>query len=399
MNYSIIPLEIELPKQACLLNLSQLYHSLSLLPDKRKARGKLYPLALLLTVAILAKLADQNQIRAVAHWAKLRQHQLAQLFGLKRATMPHHTTWSRVLGGAVEPAALTKLVAGFLAQRVQGPGQIPARASLILAIDGKTLRGTIPLGQTRGVHLVAAYLPAQGVVLAQIAVEVKQNEIVVAPKVLANIDLRGMVVVGDAMFCQRELSVQIVGRGGDYLWIVKGNQKGVLEDIELLFEEPPVAPGCSPLPTDFEEYEQWEKGHGRLERRKITTSALLAGYTPWPHLAQVFKLESWRTAANGKTSYEVRYGLTSLEREVADGRRLLSMVRGEWGIENKLHYRRDVTLGEDQSQLRQGVGPEVNAILNSTVLGLLDQAGVKNVAEARREFAYHFHQQLFSLVS
>lgn len=347
-------------------------------------------------VAILAKLAGQNQIRAVAHWAQLRQQELSHLFGLGRPKMPCHTTWSRVLGGAVDPQALTRLVAQFLGEGQQEPAQIPARGSVLLAIDGKTLRGTIPIGQSRGVHLVAAYLPKQGVVLAQIAVETKENEIVVAPKVLASIDLRGMVVVGDAMFCQRELSVQIVGAGGDYVWIVKGNQKGVLKDIELLFEEPPVAPGCSAVPTDFEEYTQWDKGHARLEKRKITTSAMLADYTPWPYLAQVFKLESWRTDSLGKTTYAVRYGLSSLPREIANPKRLLGLVRGEWGIENKLHHRRDVTLGEDYSKLRKGVAPEVNAILNTTVLGLLDRAGVNNVAQARREVDYHLSNWLLT---
>lgn len=211
MNYSTIPLEIELPKEACLFDLQHLYGVLSLLSDKRHARGKQYQLALLLLVAILAKLAGQNQIRGIAHWAKLRHQELATFFGLTHARMPHHTTWSRVLGGAVEQLALTRWIAQFLDATVQGPAQIPAKGSIILALDDKTLRGTIALGQTRGVHLVAAYLPQSGVVLTQIAVETKENEIVVAPKVLASIDLRGMVVVGDAMFCQRELSVQIVG--------------------------------------------------------------------------------------------------------------------------------------------------------------------------------------------
>lgn len=401
MNYSTLPFEIELADAGFIFDLSELLHLFALLPDKRGRKGRQYGLAVLLAVAVLAKLAGQNQVRAVAHWAKLRAKELACLFKLERLQMPHHTTWSRVLGGAVEPQLITRLVAQFLehaqAQRVQGVGQIPARGSLILAIDGKSLRGTIPLGQTSGVHLVAAYLPGSGVVLAQIAVEVKQNEIVVAPKVLGQIDLRGMVVVGDAMFCQRELSAQIVGSGGDYVWIVKGNQKGVLEDIELLFEEPPLAPGCSPVPTDFEQYEQYDKGHGRLERRLITVSSLLRDYTPWPHLAQVFKLESWRTDSLGKTTYAVRYGVSSLPPEVADAKRLMAIVRGEWGIENGLHHRRDQTLGEDWSQLRMGQAPEVNAILNNVVIGLLVGQGVSNLADARREFDYAFNKLLLSL--
>jgi predicted transposase YbfD/YdcC len=247
------------------------------------------------------------------------------------------------------------------------------------------------------VHLVAAYLPESGVVLAQIAVESKENEIVAAPKVLAELDLRGMVVVGDAMFCQRKLSAQIVQGGGDYLWVVKENQKGVLEDLEILFEEEMLPTGCfSAEPTDFEVYEQWDKGHGRVEKRRLTSSSLLRDYTPWPHLAQVFKLESWRWNSLGVESYQVRYGLSSLEGEIADAKRLMGLARGEWGIENGLHYRRDVTFQEDHSQLRQGQAPEVNAILNNLTVGLLLQKGFKNVAEARRVFDCLFSKGLFA---
>jgi predicted transposase YbfD/YdcC len=398
MNYSTIPFEIELPQQEVVFDLTEFHQLMSTLVDQRGRQGRLYLLPVLLSIAVLAKLAGQNQIRHLADWAKLRVEELCLLFDLERKQMPHHTTWSRVLAKAVDPQLLTQTVAHYLNQATQqGPGQIPARGSLQLAIDGKALRGTIPLGKTHGIHLVAAYLPQSGVVLAQIAVEAKGNEIVVAPKLLAQIDLRGMVVTGDAMFCQRKLSTQIVGAGGDYCWTVKGNQKGVLEDIELLFEEPEVAPGCSAVPTDFEVYEEWNKGHGRIEHRVITVSSMLKDYTPWPHLEQVFKLESWRTDSLNRTSYEVRYGLTSLPRKIARPKCLLHLTRGHWGIEDGSHHRRDVTFGEDGSQLRRGRSAEVNAVLNNTAIGLLLSQGVSNVAEARREFEYHFHKKLFAL--
>lgn len=377
-------------------DLNELFESLCQLEDKRSKRGRRYQLALLLLIAVLAKLSGQNQIRAIAQWAKLRQKELANLLGLANAQMPHPVTWSRILGKGVDPLALSGLVSQFLGKTLQGPGQIPERGRVLLTIDGKTLRGTIASGQTRGVHLVAVYQPDSGVVLAQLAVDSKENEIVAAPKILAQLDLRGMVVVGDAMYCQRQISAQIVKGGGDYLWVVKANQKGVLEDLEILYGEAVLPSGCfNTEPTDFEEYEEWDKGHGRVERRVITSSSMLAGYTPWPHLTQVFKLESWRYDRAGLRSNEVRYGVTSLPREVAGPKRLLELVRGEWGIENGLHYRRDVTLGEDHSQLRLGKAPEVNAILNNLVVGLLMQQGVKNVAEARRKLDYSFSQALF----
>jgi predicted transposase YbfD/YdcC len=268
-----------------------------------------------------------------------------------------------------------------------------------LALDGKTLRGTIPLGETRGVHLLAAYLPKQGVVLAQMQVDEKSNEITHAPKLLATLDLRGVVGSSDAMFDQRTLSLQIVQAKGDYLWIVKDNQEGLREEIDVLFQPHRKLAATSALPNDFRTSRTVEKGHGRKDSRTIITSSLLAGYSTWPELAQVFKLENQRTDALGVSETEVRYGVTSLPAPLAGPKRLLELTRGHWGVENGLHYRRDATFHEDHSQLRMGHAPQLLALLNNTVLGILACQRVTNVAHARREFAYQFDKALHSLAS
>lgn len=333
----------------------------------------------------------------MAHWAKLRQRELSQLFQLKRERMPHYSTWSRVLGHAVEPAEVEQLLGQFFAT---APSDAELeRGTIQLALDGKTLRGTIPLGATRGVHLLAAYLPNQGVVLAQMRVEEKSNEITHAPKLLRQLDLRGVVVSGDAMFDQRELSSQMVQANGDYLWIVKDNQEGLREEIEVLFQPHRQLAGTSAPPNDFRTATTVEKGHGRLDKRTITVSSLLVGYSTWPHLAQVFQLESQRTNALGLTQTKARYGVTSLPAGLADAARLLTLTRGHWGIENGLHYRRDATLREDHGQVRMGHAPQMLAVLNNTILGLFARRGVTNVTEARRAFAYQFDRALVSLVA
>lgn len=390
MQYSTIDFQVEIPQpdQPFLFSADSLYAQLQHLEDQRKCRGRLYELAPILLIALLAKLMGQNQLGAVAHWAQLRAAQLGSLLGLKRTSMPHKTTWSRILGGAVDVKALEQLIGRFFNQQL-APA-VAQRGSLVLNIDGKTLRGTIPHGQTRGVHLMAAYLPQQGIVLMQVAVDSKENEIVAAPKLLAEMDLRGMVVTGDAMQAQRKLSVQVVSQGGDYLWKVKDNQPDLLSDLQVLFEPEPVAAGCSPHPTDFEVARQWSKGHGRLEERVLTASSWLKDYTPWPHLEQAYKLERtvYNLAGERCLSREVSYGITSLGREVAGAGRLLKLVRAGWGIENQSHHRRDVQLREDHSQLRMGQAPQVNAILNNTLIGLLSLVGKKNVAAARRSMEY-----------
>jgi predicted transposase YbfD/YdcC len=308
--------------------------------------------------------------------------------------MPHQSTWSRILGEAVDPREVEQVLSTFFQTP---PPAAPARASLVVAVDGKTLRGTIPLGQTQGVHLVAAYLPAQGVVLTQVAVDQKENEIVVVPTLLAQLDLHGTVVVGDAMQTQRALSVQIVDGGGDYLWFVKENQPTLGDEITELFAPPPVTPGHAAPARDFTAARQLDKGHGRLEERVLTASSMLCGYSDWPHLAQVFKLERRVWQQGVLTLHETRYGITSVPKDVADAARLLVIARAEWGIENGLHYRRDVTLHEDACQLRRGSGPHVMAALNNAVIGLVGQAGEPNLAAIQRTFAYHCDRFLAQL--
>ncbi len=394
MHSTTLPFAVSLPADVPFaFSLHALAAHLQTVPDRRERRGLRYPLPVQLTHAVVAKLAGQSRVEAIADWAKLRAPDLVRLFGLKHATMPHSSTWSRVLGQAVDPEALEQALTSFFQTL---PADAP-RGSIILAVDGKTLRGTIPAGQTRGVHLVAAYLPAQGVVLAQLQVDTKENEIVAVPTLLAQLDLHGVVVVGDAMQTQRAVSAQVVEAGGDYLWFVKDNQPTLLAQIAELFQPPPIAPGNAAPPRDFVTARQVDKGHGRLEERVLTASAMLATYSDWPYLAQVFKLE--RTVWHGEvqTLHDVRYGLTSLPRVDAAADRLLVIARSEWGIENGLHYRRDVTLQEDASQLRRGRGPQVLAALNNVVISLFGQSGAHNLAAVQRSFAYRIDRFLAGL--
>src|SRR5215210_4832512 len=143
-------------------SLQALAAHLQTVPDQRKRRGRRYPLPPLLTLAVVAKLAGHSRLEALADWAKLRAADLARRFGLKRTTMPHQSTWSRILGQAVDPVALEQALTTFF--QAPAPTEAPARGSSMLVVDGKTLRATIPLGHTRGVHLVAASLPEHGVV-------------------------------------------------------------------------------------------------------------------------------------------------------------------------------------------------------------------------------------------
>lgn len=395
MSITTLSTTVNLPNEALLFDLDALYASLRQVKDQRHARGVRYPLAESLLIAVLAKLAGQTSSRAITEWASLRREDLQRLFALRRASMPHFSTWSRILGQAVDPGELERVLGEFFGRDLT-PAAQPGQRHLCL--DGKALKGTIPLGATQGVHLVAAYLPQEGVVLAQVQVKSVGNEVSAAPALLATIDLRGTVVSGDANFAARKLSATILQAQGDYLWIIKENQSQMHREIQTLFEPPQSHPGWSPPPMDFRTAHSVDKGHGRLEKRRITVSSLLASYSLWPGLAQVFQLERERTNALGETEHETVYGITSLPASVGT-KRLLVLVREHWGIENGLHYRRDRSLREDDSQLRMGHAPHVLAILNNTALGLFARQGETNLPHAQRTFAYHFDRALARLAA
>ena len=201
------------------------------------------------------------------------------------------------------------------------------------------------------------------------------------------LDLRGKIVTGDAMFAQRELSLQIVEAGGDYVWTVKDNQSTLRQDIELLFQPEKAVKGFSQGTKDFRTAETTEKKHGRVERRTLTVSAELKNYLDWPGAEQVFKLERYfKRVRDGHVTHEVVYGITSLAPASADAAQLLQVIRSHWGIENGLHYRRDETLREDWCHLKRGQAARAMAVINNLIVGLTLRLGWTNLAATRRYF-------------
>lgn len=172
----------------------------------------------------------------------------------------HPTTYARILGNAVEVEQLQQAASAFLLSLAA------SAAAVALTLDGKTLRGTIPVGQTSGVHLLAAYLSEAGIVLMQVEVERHENEIVAAPRLLKMIDLRGKIVTGDALLAQRELSKQIVEGGGHYIWMVKENQPSLLGDIAALVAIEEGQTALKPMANDFRSAVSTDKEPGRVEQ-------------------------------------------------------------------------------------------------------------------------------------
>ena len=350
--------------------------------DPRHSLGKQYPLALLLVLILLAKMCGENTPTGIADWVTYRVEELVEMKLLPKQKAPCHMTYRRVLQLIVSPGELERLMSKYH-QACMDTG-----TELVFSLDGKTVRGTIPSGETRGTHLLSLYVPGQGLVLMEAKVDQKENEIVVAPEILSQVCLEGMIVIADALHTQRETSRQVLQGGGNYVWMVKGNQARTLWAIQKLFvhEACNLKQGAS-LSKDIRSAQTVNKGHGRREKRTIWASTELNDYLDWPGVAQVFRIERviWHEKYRGYTR-QVVYGLTSLSPKQASPKKLLALTRQYWGIETGLHYRRDVTLKEDATRLSIGNAGHIMAILNNAIIGLCLRNGHHNLAQARRLF-------------
>ena len=348
------------------------------LPDFRQPRGKRHPLTAIFALACCAMLCGYRSYSAIAEWGRNYGVRIAQALGFTHAppcAATLHTIFRRVNRAEFE-AHLGAWADSVVGSRLTAPDM----PEIAIALDGKTLRGSKKQGAP-GTHLLSALAHHVGVTLAQYAVDDKTNEITAVESLLCQLVLEGRIVTMDALLTQRHVAQIIVDQGGDYVMIVKDNQPQLRADIELVFTLPPAGDQQVTAHTV-------DIGHGRIEQRNITTSEALIGDSDWPGLAQVFELgRHVMFPKTGKERVEVVYGVTSLRPERATPERLLTLVRGQWQIENKLHWVRDVTFDEDRSQVRCGNIPHVMAALRNTAIGLLRGAGYPNIAAACRQLA------------
>lgn len=378
-----------------------LYETLQQLPDPRRRQGKRYSLALLLCLLLLAKLAGQTTLSGATDWIRYRGEQIAEHFGLARKKMPCHMTYYRILT-RIDIKRLDDLLAAFFIrweaqQRCSDePSRLQTEEGKLdhahLAIDGKTVRATSK--QKHPVHLLSCYDVRTGTVLWHCNVAEKQNEISALKPLITPTLVKGRIFTLDAMHTQRELCTLIERFGGAYLLVAKANQPTLTEDITDLFADP------TPDRRRWQEAETWDKGHGRLEHRQVICSPDLNEWfaKEWSGIEQVFRLQRTTTLLKtGEVRHQVIYGLSNLPLRQAPPARVLELMRHHWYIENRLHWRRDVTLGEDACQTRTGLAPSVLALLNSTVLSLMERLGVSNVAKQLRVFDAYPEQAIHLL--
>jgi predicted transposase YbfD/YdcC len=348
--------------------------------DQRKSKGIRYEFQTLLILLSLGKLCSQDTPSEIAEWVLNRSDLLTEKLNLKWKRMPSVSTWQRLVGQNIEAAAFDEKVGEYFQTLSSGEQQL-------YNLDGKVVCASVDNLTNEQLHLLALQASGANAVIGQTALEIGENEISGAKRLLAKVDLTNKIVSGDAIFAQKELSKTVIEKGGEYLWKLRANQGKIYELTKTHFAKK----------TDhyLRRATSLEKGHGRIDEREILSSFRLAGEIEFPHLQQVFRITRDSVQVKtGKRSKQTIYGITSLPVEEYGATELLELVRKHWGIENGLHYRRDVTFKEDACRQTTTNGGRVLAVLNNLTIGILRKLGWENLAKARRYFSSQIEEAL-----
>ena len=395
MEYTTLVLETPESQVQPSKHRQSLYEVCQQVKDGRAARGKRYELALLLVLLIEAKLAGEQSLLGASEWIRLRREEFCEALHLEGKPMPCANTYSYALERLDSQEVNRVLAAWFVRQEAQSrcgeePSRLVGQASsrqVHLAIDGKALRGTGKQaygGDDAQQHVLHIYEVHTGIVLEQCPIGEKRNEVSALKPFLTEVLCKGRILTTDAAQSYHDFGRLVKRSGGDVMLIIKDNTPTTRADLELFFEDPQADR------STWHTFEQIEKGHGRLERRHITTSPDLNDFLShdWGEVGQVFRVQRERTC-HGQHSVEIVYGWTSLSEQDCSAERLLGLNRAHWAVENRLHWRRDVTLGEDRCGVRLDPVAEMLAVLNTVVLSLMDLHLVSNVARQLRRFSAH----------
>lgn len=342
--------------------------------DKRIERTKFHLLHDILVIAICAVICGADGPSAIEQYALAKQDWLNTFLKLPNG-IPSHDTIGRVMA-QIDPQQFQTCFMRWIQDICHLlPGEV-------VPIDGKTLRRSFDTELDQGpIHIVSAWATSNRLVLGQIKVDEKSNEITAIPELIDALDLTDCVVTIDAMGCQKQIASRIRAKGAHYILALKKNQGTLYTDVHELFHQ--LRKDESPAQT-LDAYERTDQGHGRHEiRRYWTTDTLdrVSTRAQWSDLQTVGMVESERTL-EGETTVESRYYILSLP---SNAQTFGNAVRAHWGIENSVHWVLDVTFREDESRIRMGHGPENFAILRHIALNLLrEETSFKGSIKTKR---------------
>ncbi|MBF0518666.1 MAG: ISAs1 family transposase [Nitrospirae bacterium] len=338
-------------------------------PDpRRETNNKLHGLSDILCITLCAVISGCDDWESVAEFGESKREWFGKFLTLSNG-IPSHDTFRRVFS-LIDSEKFEEAFSQWASQ-----SGVIAIEDEHIALDGKTVRRSRNGKSGRALHLLHAWSCSRGLVAGQLKVDDKSNEITAIPDVLSLFDLKGITVTIDAMGCQRDIAQHIVSSDGNYILALKGNQGDLLDDVKLF------------LDTETKDnpkgaFKTVEKDHGRIETRKVWVSEdidWLDKKKQWAGLKSIVVVEANREIQDKKTK-ERRYFISSLP---AEAKRLGTIIRAHWGIENSLHYVLDVAFNEDQCRARTGHNAENLSIIRRFALNLLKQnktcmLGVKN---------------------
>ncbi len=338
------------------------------IPDPRVERTRLHSLEAVLVIAICAMLCGAESFEEMEDFGECKEEWLGTFLKLEHG-IPSHDTFNRVFS-SLDPK---KFLECFLkwTQSLR-----KAVKEEIVAMDGKALRRAIKKGAGPQC-IVSAWAAENGLVLGQLKVKDKSNEITAVPQLLRVLELEGCIVTLDAMGCQKNIAREIQEADADYVLALKGNQGTMHQEIKSYLDEG-IARGVAELAF----VEKVDKGHGRLEIRRYWQSETIGWFSDrlqWEGLRSVGVVESIREI-DGRKTMERRYYISSLSLEIE---RFARAVRGHWSIENQLHWVLDVNFGEDQSRARSGYAAENLATLRRLALNLIKSDKLKKKRSLR----------------
>lgn len=355
---------------------------LAMVPDPRDDRGQRYTWRYLLTLICMGLASGQKTAYAIARWAYWHRQELVDLLKPAYGRIPSQSSFYRTLR-RMDMGALEEFVAAYgqaVERWMRHDGPDPrweSRGWYGVAVDGKEIRGAAKHGAP--VCLVSLVRHGSGCALGQRRGTDTSYEPHVLAQWLQGRDLSGMVITADALYTHMDMAQQILDQGGDYFLVVKANQPELYDAIAFLFAQ-------NPLPGE----RRWEtvsqdKGHGRVETRRVTSSEELNEYLPWPGVGQVVRRIYTRVQVKtGEKEQKTSYVITSLTHSRATVEDLGQLWRGHWTIENRDHYVRDETMAEDRGQIAKGNAPQALAALRKAVLTALRSRGWESIADAIR---------------
>ncbi|HEY7779299.1 MAG TPA: ISAs1 family transposase [Ktedonobacterales bacterium] len=360
--------------------LGTLLEHFAALEDPRVERARLHPLLAIVTIALCGVLCGAESWVEIAAFGQVRAEWFATFLDLPHG-IPSHDTFGRVfahLDAAQFEACFAAWMQSVAAVLPLEPVLVDPATGDVIALDGKTLRRSHDRGSGKPpLHLVSAWASANQLVLAQVAVEDKSNEITAFPQLLQQLALGGCLVTIDAMGCQTAIAEQIGAQGADYVLALKENQPELCEAVADSFALAQQS-GFADHPAEtWSTWRQVHKGHGRLEIRAhwvlsdpAVIAYLRAQVVDWPGLQAIGLVEAQRHFPDGTTTQQTRSYLLSTPLPAEQFGRA---VRSHWGIENQVHWLLDVAFREDESRVRQGDGAENFAVLRRLALHLLKQ--------------------------